>query len=416
MTQQRSTNYRTSVLGLTSIGHFINDGNMWLIPGIILPVLNQVGVNYAIIGLLSALYAAVSALASPLVPMSIRWLGGHMRAMALGMFLWAFAIGLSAIGFLVHDLFLVYVGVVLAGVGAAYYHPIGSALLSATYGGSAGAALGINGAFGSLGRTLYPLIGSILVFVGAVSAVYNLWILALMTGVVGVGVFMYGIYRFDISTYERRGGKGDPPSSTNALRASIMLIALLFLITLLRNTAGQGVQTFLGIYINKVLGIKLSVNYGEILSILLASAIIGQPILGWLSDRVGRRLIASLSTFAFAILFIVFIYTGNLVAVFFAIMFVLSNFPLIMAVLGDLFPREQVSWATSIVWNGAVTGGNVLGSLITGLLAQYFVPIYGEVGALEHALLIMMILAFISGALWLAVPKPPKRTRVPLFG
>ncbi len=57
---------------MTSIGHFINDGNMWLIPGIILPVLNQVGVNYAIIGLLSALYAAVSALASPLVPMSIR--------------------------------------------------------------------------------------------------------------------------------------------------------------------------------------------------------------------------------------------------------------------------------------------------------------------------------------------------------
>jgi MFS family permease len=97
-------------------------------------------------------------------------------------------------------------------------------------------------------------------------------------------------------------------------------------------------------------------------------------------------------------------------------MFLLSNFPLIMAVLGDLFPREQVSWATSIVWNGAVTGGNVLGSLITGLLAQYFVPIYGEVGALEHALLIMMILAFISGVLWLAVPKPPKRTRVPLFG
>jgi hypothetical protein len=58
MTKQRSINYRTSVLGLTSIGHFINDGNMWLIPGIILPVLNQVGVNYAIIGLLSALYAA----------------------------------------------------------------------------------------------------------------------------------------------------------------------------------------------------------------------------------------------------------------------------------------------------------------------------------------------------------------------
>ena len=414
MNQQRYDKGRISVLGLTSIGHFINDGNMWLIPGIILPILNQMGVNYAIIGLLSSLYAAISALASPLVPMSIKWLGGHMKAMALGMFLWAFAIGLSSIGFYIHDLFLVYVGVVIAGVGAAYYHPIGSALLSITYGGTAGTALGINGAFGSLGRTLYPLIGSVLVFIGAVSAAYNLWILSLTTALVGVVVLLYGIYRFDIKAYEKR--RDDPASNARSLRISIMLIALLFLITLLRNTAGQGVQTFLGIYINRVLKIRLSVEYGEILSILLASAIIGQPVLGWLSDRVGRRLIASLSTFAFAAFFVAFIYTGNLIFAFFGMMFVLSNFPLIMAVLGDLFPREQVSWATSIVWNGAVTGGNVLGSLLTGLLAQYYVPVYGQVGALEHALLIILILAFISGALWVAVPRPPKRSKVPLFG
>ncbi|BDR92839.1 MFS transporter [Vulcanisaeta souniana] len=406
-----------TILGLTSIGHFINDGNMWLIPGIILPILSQVGVNYATVGLLSALYAAISALASPLVPLSIKWLGGHMRAMALGMFLWAFAIGLSSIGFLIHDLFLVYIGVVLAGVGAAYYHPIGSALLSATYGGTAGSALGINGAFGSLGRTLYPLIGSVLVFASSVSAAYNLWVLAFITFIVGLSVLLYGIYRFDVKAYRRSNNKDDPPNNkSTTLKVSIMLITLLFVITLLRNAAGQGIQTFLGIYINKVLGIKLSITYGEILSILLASAIIGQPILGWLSDRVGRRLMASFSTFAFAILFIAFIYTGNLVFAFFAMLFVLSNFPLIMAVLGDLFPREQVSWATSIVWNGAVTGGNVLGSLITGLIAQDYVPIYGEVGALEHALLIVLILAFVSGALWVAIPKPPKRTKVPLFG
>ncbi len=231
-----------------------------------------------------------------------------------------------------------------------------------------------------MGRSLYPLIASILVFAGAISTVFNLWILAFVTFIVGVAVLLYGIYKFDVKAYRRN--KDDPTNSSTTLRASIMLIILLFVITLLRNTAGQGIQTFLGIYINKVLGIKLSISYGEILSILLASAIIGQPILGWLSDKVGRRLIASISTFAFAILFIAFIYTGNLVFAFFAILFVLSNFPLIMAVLGDLFPREQVSWATSIVWNGAVTGGNVLGSLITGgLLAQYYVPIYGEVGA-----------------------------------
>ncbi|ABW02119.1 MFS transporter [Caldivirga maquilingensis] len=416
MMQEGKGKDRATILGLTSIGHFINDGNTWLIPGIILPVLSEMGVNYAVIGLLSALYSAISALASPLVPLSIKWLGGHMKAMALGMFLWAFAIGLSSIGFLIHDLPLVYVGVVLAGVGAAYYHPIGSALLSATYGGTAGSALGVNGAFGSLGRTLYPLIGSLLIFAGSVSEAYNLWVLAFITFIVGLSVLLYGVYRFDVHAYGKSTSRSDPSSNSMTLKVSVMLIILLFIITLLRNTAGQGVQTFLGIYINKVLGIKLSVTYGEVLSMILASAIVGQPVLGWLSDKVGRRFMASLSTFAFAVLFIIFIYTGNLIAVFLAMLFVFSNFPLIMAVLGDLFPREQVSWATSIIWNGAVTGGNVLGSLITGLLAQYYEPIYGEVGALEHALLIVLILAFISSALWVVVPKPPKRSRIPLFG
>jgi MFS family permease len=404
------------VLGLTSVGHFVNDGNMWLIPGIILPLLSQLGVSYGVIGLVSALYAAVSAVASPLVPLSIRWLGGHMRAMALGMFLWSFAIGLSAVGFLVHSLVLVYVGVVLAGVGADYYHPIGSALLSAAYGGSAGSALGVNGAFGSLGRMLYPLIGSVLVFAGAVASAFNLWVLAFVTAVVGVVVLLYGVFRFDVGVFGGRG-RGDPAgSSSRVVGASVGLIALLFLVALLRNAVGQGVQTFLGIYINKVLGIRLSVFYGEVLSLLLASAIIGQPLLGWLSDRVGRRFMNAFSTFAFAVLFIVFMYTGSLVLAFFSMLFLLSNFPLIMAVLGDLFPREQVGWASSIIWNGAFSLGNVLGSLLTGLLADYYVPIYGEVGALKQALLIMMVLAFVSGVLWVAVPRPPRRSRVPLFG
>ncbi len=410
----KASSGRLTILGLTSIGHFVNDGNMWLIPGIILPALNQMGVNYALIGLISALYAAVSALASPLVPLSIRWFKGHMKAMAVGMFLWAFAIGLASIGFYIRNIPLIALGVVLAGIGGAYYHPVGSALLSATYGGNAGLALGVNGAFGSLGRTLYPFIGSVLIFAGAVGAFYRLWILALVTALIGIGVLTYGILKFDVGAV---GGFRDPAKgSSTPLKASIYLIVLLTIITLLRNAAGQGIQTFLGIYINKVLGIKLSLTYGEVLSLILAFAIVGQPLLGYLSDKAGRRLMASLSTILFALFFIAFAYTNNLAFIILSMMFVLSNFPLIMAIVGDLFPREQVSWATSIVWNVAVTGGNVLGSALAGALAQFYVPIYGEGDALKYALLIMMSLAFTSGILWVMVPKPPKRSRVPLFG
>ncbi|MFP3301950.1 MAG: MFS transporter, partial [Caldivirga sp.] len=112
---------------------------------------------------------------------------------------------------------------------------------------------------------------------------------------------------------------------------------------------------------------------------------------------------------------IAFIFTGSLVYAFFSFMFLLSNFPLVMAVVGDVVPRELVGWATSIVWNVAVTGGNVVGSLITGLLAQYYSATYGESLGLEHAMLVVVILAFVSGLLWVLVPKPPKRSKVPLF-
>ncbi|MGC8570013.1 MAG: MFS transporter [Caldivirga sp.] len=412
MNNSRSISRGGTILGLTALGHFINDGNMWLIPGIVLPILSEMGINYAIIGLLASLYALVSALASPLVPLTIKWSGGHMRAMSIGMLLWGLAIGIVALGFLTHTLYLTYTGIILSGVAAAYYHPVGSAVLSHEYGGNAGLALGINGAFGSLGRSLYPLLASIAVFsVGAIVG-FNLWIFSLVAILLGVAVLLYSVNYFDVDPPTRDRGS---MAYARSLGVSIGLIVLLTVITMLRNMVGQGVQTFIGIYLNKNLHISLGVNYGVTLAVVLSSAIIGQPLLGWLSDRIGRRLMASLSTFAFAIFFILFIYTGNLIMAFFSFMFLLSNFPLIMAVVGDLFPRELVGWATSIVWNVAVTGGNVAGSLLTGLLAQYYSATYGQSLGLEHAMLVVSALAFVSGVLWVFIPKPPKRSKIPLF-
>jgi MFS family permease len=406
-----STGGRT-ILSLTALGHFINDGNMWIIPGIVFPILSQMNINYATIGILSSLYALISALASPLVPLTVRLTGGHMRAMGIGMLMWGLSIGVIALGFQMHLLYLVYAGVLLAGVAAAFYHPIGSAVLSSKYGGNAGLALGINGAFGSLGRSLYPLLASIAVFGVGVIYGFNLWVFALVACLIGIGVLIYSLRYFDVDPVRERRASA---AYAKSLGVSIGLIALLTVITLLRNAVGQGIQTFIGIYLNKNLHISLSVNYGAMLALILSSSIIGQPLLGWLSDRVGRRLMASLSTFAFAAFFIAFIFTGSLVYAFFSFMFLLSNFPLIMAVVGDVVPRELVGWATSIVWNVAVTGGNVVGSLITGLLAQYYSATYGESLGLEHAMLVVVILAFVSGLLWVLVPKPPKRSKVPLF-
>jgi Major Facilitator Superfamily. len=143
------------------------------------------------------------------------------------------------------------------------------------------------------------------------------------------------------------------------------------------------------------------------MAIVLSSAIIGQPLLGWLSDKAGRRLMAAVTSIGASLAFIGLVYTKNLALAFLFEFFALSNFPVILSIVGDLFPQNQVGSANSVVWNIGITGGNVIGPLIAGVLASYV----GLINGLEA----LSMLGLVSGAMWIMVPKPPKKRRVPLF-
>ncbi len=389
-------------LALTSIGHFINDGNLAILPYLIFPIISKPPYNVSpiTIGLMYSLLGLLGALASPLVPLTIKALGSALRSMALGMMLWTIGLIALAASFLAGNYFLptMLAAVILMGVASTFYHPTGAAVLSEAYGGNAGAALGINGAFGSIGRSAYPYLASLAIFIGGSLDPSNVWIFAAVSLVIGAAAFMASGGRMTIKGTEKpREAMG---------RELIMLVILLTIITMMRNSFVQGTNGFISIYLNQYLNIKLG-DIGATMAIVLSSAIIGQPLLGWLSDKAGRRLMAAITSIGASLAFIGLVYTKNLALAFLFEFFALSNFPVILSIVGDLFPQNQVGSANSIVWNIGITGGNVIGPLIAGLLASYV----GLINGLEA----LSILGLVSGIMWIGVPKPPKKRRVPLF-
>ncbi|MEM3516037.1 MAG: MFS transporter, partial [Saccharolobus sp.] len=58
---------KRQILLLTSISHFINDGNSWFLPVTFTFLIEYLGISKLLVGILGSVFFAVSALASPLV-------------------------------------------------------------------------------------------------------------------------------------------------------------------------------------------------------------------------------------------------------------------------------------------------------------------------------------------------------------
>jgi MFS family permease len=76
--------------------------------------------------------------------------------------LWALGLAVFGYGVEFYNVPMALAGAVMAGIASAFYHPLESAALALSYGGRSGYAMGINGAMGSLGRSLYPAISTAL--------------------------------------------------------------------------------------------------------------------------------------------------------------------------------------------------------------------------------------------------------------
>lgn len=391
---------RTQALTITSLGHFINDGNLFLMPLAYAFMVKYLGASTFIAGIAAGVFSIISMIASILVTRTSKLIG-NTKSMGLGLILWGLSLALVGFSLKVGNYPIIFLSIVLAGIASAFYHPLGAAILSSAYGGTAGTALGINGAMGSLGRSIYQYL-SMLLFALLSN---NIFLAFLVLGVVSIALGIPPIFLTDPPHYDQ---KIVAKQTVDAKYSLIYVVIILTVISLLRGIFFQGVIQLLPTLLVKFLNYSYGTNLGLMMTIIYSVAIVGQSILGVLSDISGRRLIFGITSIGAVIGYALFYFTHDIWWILLFAFFALSSFPLSMALTNDLVPRSSATLASSIVWNVGNSGGMTLGPIIVGILSA-FMP-------LPRAMLWISIAGLIASLLTIAIPKPPRKSKVPLFG
>lgn len=398
-----------TVLASTSIAHFVNDGTVFFIP-VMADILASHGQMAAgvVTAMLTTFYLSSSGFGLVVGQLADR--GGRRGAkmatgiagLAVGLVLFAGAIeffhGPS------RDAVAVLAALV-AGLGSAFYHPLGASLVAGAFPARARArALGANGALGSLGRALYPtLFFAVTGLVGSHAAA------VLVFAVVAAGGAAL-LWQIRVDPLAPPAGTRTPDRERAWLDRNI---AILTGVSLLRSLAFTGMVAWLPVYFTSQRGLGLSSELGLIVTLLYAGGVIGQPLFGLLADKLDKRLILAASTLGAATATFGYLHSGGALGLALLGLFGLFNFsgfPLLMSLVADYVPEGRSTTANAFVWGLGSTGGQAVGPLLIGLLALN--SYRNLAGSFE-----LLAGVAVVGLLGLLIMRPPARSSRPsLFG
>jgi len=396
---------RGRALVLTSVGHFVNDGSTFFVPLIVDLLSALKGVTPLEVSVLLFLFPFSSTVASVLVGRLADKTGKPAMLMAFG-------IGTMGLGLIGFSLTVRYSGGLelfafallcdfVMGVGSSFYHPLGGSILQTAFGHrTAGRALGLNGAAGSVGRALYPS----LFFVAA--AVFNPPGSLGFFGMVGLGsalLIWSGIGRAEA---DRPAGSAEGPSVRRSLTKP--MVALLG-VSFIRSVALFGITFYIPIFLTTQRNLGISSLLGLSLTAFYASAILGQPFFGLLTERYDHRLVLAISSLGAAASIVGYVNSGGIEGIALLSLFgffTYTGFPLLMCLAADYAAENASALGNSLFWGLGATGGNSVGPLLVYSMA---LDDYNRLGASFE---IMAALAVASAVGVLLIPKSRSRTEV----
>jgi MFS family permease len=269
------------------------------------------------------------------------------------------------------------------------WHAPAMSLLSEAYPERRGFALGMHGAAANLGQSAAPLIVGLLVtYLGWRTAVkvnvlpgifLSLLLVAMMPGL------------GPLVAKKKKTKKQFWDLLKNDLIHNKNLFAI-SMVSVFRTMGQRGVETFLGIFLADQLGLSPA-WIGFYLSLLTFSSAFPEPLVGWLSDRIGRKAIlwVSLTVSGLCVLAITAVGPGAPLGVSLALLgfFHYSLRPIIFAFALDVTPPEMGAATISYVftWNQSLSAfapmvGGVLADLFGVRAALYLVAFFSFVAAL----------------------------------
>lgn len=378
----------------------MNDGSVFFIPVIADLFVSLYGLSLLEESVLLVVFYLSSTIFSIYVGIWADKVGRLGELMAIGIV----GLGLGLVGFYLVAIYtsgtelfaLALICNLVMGIGSSFYHPLGASILQRAFRHHMeGRALGLNGAMGSLGRSLYPVLFSVLV-VSAFTAPDSLAFL----GVVGVGgglLIWVGLARVEAGSEKKEVVQ--VPVRNSLTKPMIALLGVSFL----RSASLYGVVQYAPTFLTGQRGLGLGSLLGVSLAVFYASAVVGQPFFGFLTDRLDHRLVLAISTFGAVASIVGYVNSEGIESVALLSLFgffALTGFPLLMSLAADYSSRNASTLGNSLVWGLGSTGGTALSPL---LIYTFALNDYNQLGFAFEA---MAVLAAISGAAALLIPKP----------
>ena len=276
---------RMLVLVAAVAGHAMNhiflSGSLLILP----ELKAALGISNTGVGLIAATRDIFSGLISFPTGFVADRFAGKLAAIlgvsVLGLGVCMFLVGVST------TFWMALVSITLLGMVIVLWHPPALATVSGQYPDRRGFAIGMHGMGGSIGEAVGPaLLGFLLGFM--------LWRTVLQFSIIPallMGIGIYLLVRAAPALANEATARGYFAAVRSVLRNTRLLLVL--------GTAAcfSGTQiaitSFLPIYAREDLGLSPTAT-GAMLSFLQIAGIGSQPVLGYLSDRVGRRLVLAL--------------------------------------------------------------------------------------------------------------------------
>lgn len=358
---------KLKVLMLMSLGHLTGHWYVGVFM-LVLPLLKkEFSLTFTEIGLIVAIRSLASAFGNVSSGFMVDFIGKRdlilmVSSAGIGM-CWA------SVGFAHHYVFLLIL-IPMATTFSNLWHSPAMSFLSETYPERKGAALGMHGAAANLGQAVSPLVVGLLISVLGWRSSLKLNVLPGLLMAVLLFVFLPKLGAFEFK-------KKSKAAFLSLLKNYIVKNPRLLMISIVSafRTMGQrGIETFLALFLAEKLGLD-TVWIGVYLSILTFSSTFPEPIFGWMSDKLGRKmiLVISLVFSGGALLAITMAPAGlpMMVSVGLLGFFHYSLRPIIFAFALDVTPPEIGATTISYVfaWNQTFSA---ISPMLGGLLADMF--------------------------------------------
>ena len=347
-------------LVFTSIGHFANDGTFLLFSALIV-FYSNIGIPVYFTGSLAIVYTLLSGIFALYVGKLSDKYNKDPELMSIGILIMGISISLLALPFYSSygEYYTVTAGSLILGIGQAFYHPIGANIIRFSRPGrDMSDFLGINGSFGSLGRSLLILVfGAFVLSTGDFKGT----LLYAIIFIVLSGIIYSGTYR--IRKPERKSSEQNQ-SMKRELTNNAGVWGFITVLTssfFLRSMFLGSVSVYIFSYLDQIDANSSALSF-IFLGVSLMTPVLGQPFFGYLTRKKGGFLTVIITGIISFVMFAAFLATNMyyIDLIFYSIyaFAAYTGFPTLLGFIGQKVPASVSARANTIAWGL----GNTIGS------------------------------------------------------